>query len=151
MSEIRSPKTEAECFQLIELGARMHGESRFKKYDYDRAKLRTYIPAFLDHPDWFAMAAWQDGEPFAMILATVHEHYFSSLRSANDMLIFAAPDKRGGFAIKRLMNAFEAWARTRDVDMMIVGTLADINTPTALRFFKGCGFKDSGALLVKEL
>lgn len=111
MTDIRRG-TAADIPRMVELGQRMHAESpRFSPYRFDPERLEASLRGLMEMPLGLVLVALHDGEIVGGMLAIAADHYACEMRQASDLALFVDPDRRGGAAAVRLINAYREWAR----------------------------------------
>ena len=151
--EVRRIRDEADVEKMIELGAKMHAESRYMDIPYDRAKLAEYGRAAIENPfTWGGfLVEDEEGKVYAMIGGFKAPFYFSSdVFQVTDFFIYVDKSKRGGLAAARCLKALEEWAGNVKAYEIVFGISAGINDETAERFYKGLGYTQVGTLMRKQ-
>ena len=154
MSKVRRIQNMEDVERMIALGRKMHAESPvFCRMEYEEERLRAYGRMALENPqDWGVFYVDDNGETIAMVSVFVTPKYFSSKnREANDMFLYARPDRRGGLAAARCMRAVEAWAKENDVSAINMAVSAGIDDDRAVRFYEGMGYRQSAVTMTKEV
>lgn len=151
--KVKRAETLEEITRMIELGRKMHAESRYAHLPYDEEKLMAYGRDALAKPDsWGVFFAEQDGVTFAMVVLVKMPYYFCTGRyRATDFFLYVDPSRRGGLAAARCIKAAEEWAKEAGIDEICFGVTADINNEAAERFYSGFGYKPSGRMMYKGM
>lgn len=122
----------------ISLGARMHKESVYRDFDYDKQKCGQLLYRCLSNPDThFAMVTETDGKLTGMLLGYISEHYFGRDLIASDYLWYVLPEHRGSRAGLQLLIAFQDWAKVRNAAEVYMGISSGLHA------------EKTGALLTK--
>ncbi len=137
--------TPADISQLINLGARMHAESRFSVLGYDRRKVAALF-AHLLATDQFIEVIELDGEIVGGFAGFVTEHWASQDLVSYDCGLFIAPDSRGGFDAARLIKRFRVWAIARGARMVTLGVNTGVHPERTARLMEAVGFERIGYL-----
>ena len=151
--KIRRIRDEADVEKMIELGAKMHAESRYMDIPYDRAKLAEYGRAAIENPfTWGGfLAEDEQGKVYAMIAGFKAPFYFSSdAFQVTDAFVYVDKSKRGGLAAARCVKALEEWAGNVKAHEIVFGISAGINNAAAERLYTGLGYTQVGTLMRKQ-
>jgi len=147
VAEIRQA-TLLDVEAMIALGARMHDESpRFRKFDYRPQKLRALAERVI--PAGGAFVAEVSGRIVGMFVGFIAEQYFGNARYASDLLVYVAPEHRGGSAFPRLFKAWESWARSQDVDEICLGIGTEVTAERTMVLYERLGYRRAGYLMVR--
>ena len=130
--------TPMDIERAISLGARMHKESMYRDFDYDKMKCGQLLYRCLSNPDThFAMVAEKDGRLVGMLLGYITEHYFGRDLIALDYMWFVDQEHRGSRAGVELLFAFQDWAKSKGVAEIYIGLSSGVHA------------EKTGALLTK--
>lgn len=136
-----------DLLPLVELGKVMHAESpRLGKLRFVPDKVLRTLAGLIGNPDGLLLVAEQDGEIIGGIAAAVEEHWFSDQKMAYDIGLFIHPAKRGTLAAPRLVEAYKAWAKSRDAVITQFGISTGVKLASTSRLIEHLGFKPSGFL-----
>lgn len=148
MSSVRLA-TLADIDQLIELGRQMSQESpRFSRLGYVPGKVRQVLEFLIEHPDGLVLAGEIDGRVLGVLVATCSEHFFSHDRVASELVVFVAPQARGGQLVVRMVKAFEAWAKDRGAREITMGISTEVNAERTAALYERLGFPVTGYMTV---
>lgn len=110
--------TPSDVPALVKLGKHMHAITRFRKFDYDEARVaQTLMSALVQGKDRYVCFVADDsqGQVVGGLLAVLEMHIFSQQLTASIMHYDVLPEKRmGGYGV-RLLKAFEQWCKNRKV------------------------------------
>jgi len=151
---VRRAENANDITRMIELGAKMHHESVYSKYDYDKKYLQHYGEHMLKHPEEYGLflAEDGDGEITAMVAGFISPLYFNpEVKVAHDFFLYVHPQMRGGLSAVKLMRAYEKWAKQAGASEVSMGITAGIANETAAKFFGGIGYESKGSYLNKEV
>lgn len=140
------PATPADIPAMLALGEAMHAESRYGRLGWCAPKVCGLLDHLIASDDGLALVAERDGVIVGGFLGMVSEHYFSRDKVATDFALFIAPDRRGGLAAPRLLQAYREWAQARGAVSVQVGVTTGVNTETTARLFERGGFARVGVL-----
>ena len=133
--------------ELLELGAAMYAESRYAEaMPWDVDKVEGLLVALLADPDGLVLVAREEGEIVGGFMAAAFEHFFSPSKVAQDYALFVTPDARGGQHAAHMLEAYIAWAKSRDAKLIQVGITTGVNVERTARLYKGLGFVSAGIL-----
>lgn len=110
--------TPSDVPALVQLGKHMHAITRFRKLDYDEARVAQSLTAALAQgKERYVCFVANDsqGQVVGGLLAVLEKHIFSQQLTASIMHYDVLPEKRmGGYGV-RLLKAFEQWGKNRRV------------------------------------
>ena len=136
---------------MTALGAEMWAESHWgETMDYSREKCQILGVTILQSEDFLGLVAYDDGVLVGMFVGAVIAHYFTEDRMSVDFLTYVHPDWRGGSLGPRMIKRYIAWARTRNVKLLTVGSSTGINPERIGKLFERLGFRNVGALYHME-
>jgi GNAT superfamily N-acetyltransferase len=146
---IKTQLQREDALQIIELGRRLHKESRFKEqpFNYDRCWNVLERTVLQPERDFIAF----DSEYRGFILMTMTEEFFSGTKWAGDRSLYIAPEHRGGSLVVRLIDAAQDWAKQNGAEEMTIFHNTGINTEQAPKLFGKLGFDMKGYIFVKEI
>ncbi len=131
--------TLADVPKLFELGAAMHAESRYKKFRLNQEKSEAFFASIIDDKRFIVLV---DGEPIhAMLIAFVSDFWWGDDTESSDLIIYVAPDRRGGISAARLIRGYVSIAESMGVADIKIGVSSGIDTERTLRFFERLGFQ----------
>lgn len=138
--------TVADLPHLLDLGRRMHAESRYRDYPYSEPKLRGL---------WSHLIADEDGivllSPHGMLFGAVEEYWFSTVRYAAEFVLYVEPEHRKGFEAVRLIHAYEAAARALGAADVHLQNTTGVDVAMTERFFERMGYDRIGGNFVRTL
>ena len=103
---------------LVQLGQRVHTLSRFKSMPYDAQRVSQALHAAFEKSDgrYVCFVATDSAQQVAGgLLAVLERNIFSDQISASIMHFDVLPEKRAAGYALRLIKAFEAWCKNRQV------------------------------------
>lgn len=139
---------------LVALGERMHGLTRFRTLDYDRARVARALADVItrgQHRYVCLVAQGAEGVLVGGLLGVLEQHIFSQRLIANVMHFDVLPEARMGGHGVRLLKAFERWAANRKVTEIGFGVNSGEHLPQLSRFAQRMGYVKVGENFVKEL
>ena len=145
--------TKADLPYLIDLGKQMHAESSYSHLDFDEDKVTDMGDIWLMNPEIYfcKIAENLDKEIFGMYVGLISSYYFGKDLVANDLLMFVAPDKRGGIAAAKLIKEFEQWAKANGAAEVRPASSTGVKTEETMRLYEALGYKTVGHTFNKRL
>jgi GNAT superfamily N-acetyltransferase len=126
---------------LVRLARAMHLESWYAGFDFSEAKVRRFIDEIMEASHFLALIAEdRDSQIVGFFVAAEMEHYFGNDRYACDVCTYVAPDARGSVAFKRMIAAYEAWCRIRNVKEIHVGFSSGVTLDKVQRYYQRLGY-----------
>ena len=111
----------------------------------ERTAFEQALAELLTHPEAFLSVAEADGEVAGYVLGFDHLTFFANGRVAwVEEIMVGASFRRQGVG-RHLIEAFEAWATTREAKMIALATRR------ASDFYKALGYGESAAYFRKRL
>lgn len=139
---------------LVEGGRRMHGLTRFRRFDYDECKVAaafTDLIAKGQHKYVFFVAESAAGGIVGALIGVLEQHIFSEQLTASVMHYDVLPEARAGGHGVRLLKAFEQWCKNRKVMEISLGVNSGEAFEAVGRFVERMGYQKVGANFAKEL
>ncbi len=135
---------------LVELGRRMHEESRtFRAMRFDAAKLAATVSSVVASPHGFARVVVDaDDHVIGGMLAILAPHWFSPDLVSCDLALFMAPEHRGGMAAVRLLNIYRQWGIENGAALTKLEVLADIENEKIEQLCSRLGWRRGGVVMV---
>ena len=131
--------THADVPRLFELGAAMHAESRYRKFQLNQRKSEAFFASIINDERFIVLL---DGEPaHAMLIAVVSDFWWGDDKESSDLIIYVTPDRRGGISAARLIRGYAAIAEGMGVADIKIGVSSGIDTERTLQFFERLGFQ----------
>lgn len=124
---------------LVYLISRMHDESRFRVLPYAPERVHDMFSALLGGFGIILVAEDEHGDIYGLMAGVIGPQWFSDALVAQDLALYVTPERRGGMASARLLDAFVGWARSKGAKMIDVGTGTGIQTERTGRFFERMG------------
>ncbi len=138
--------------ELVEMGARMHGESAYSFLPFNRDKVRRVMANYIDAPErQCGLVAEKDGMLVGMLGGYLTDYFFCDERVACDAILFIDRKHRGSSAAARLIRAFHTWASERGACEICLSVSADINSERAGRFYQRMGLTHVGGVYKQRL
>lgn len=129
--------------RLAELCAAMHAESRYECFRINPRKIETALNIMIAAP---AAIVLVDGDPaHAMLLGYAAPFWWGDDLESLDMLLYVAPERRGGMSAPKLIRGYVKAAQEMGVADIKIGTSTGIESERTLRLFERMGFQNMGA------
>ncbi len=132
---------------FIELSHKMHSESSFKDIHFSDSKVATLI----EDPDVFLALYKRDGKYIGFMLAGISTYFFGDETSSYDMALFVDPAHRGGFAVVRLVQAYEDWARSKNVSEIYLSQFTGVDIEKTAKLYSKLGYTQLGCTTKKRI
>lgn len=137
--------THQDIAQLVELGAQMHTESRFKVLQYDCDKVFLLFDHLIN-TNQFIHVIEKNGLLTGGLVGFITEHWASKDNVAYDCGLFISPEHRGGVDAARLIKRFRDWAIVRGAKMASLGISTGVHPERTDKLIQACGFEKIGYL-----
>lgn len=141
------PATHADLPRLLELGAQMHAESRYRVLAFSAARAERTLQMLLDSPNGFLWVAADGGAVTGGLAAMSVPHWASDDEVATDLALFVAPDARGGLTAARLVTRYREWARERGAVIVDMGVSTGVHPEQTARLLERLGARRIGFIL----
>jgi L-amino acid N-acyltransferase YncA len=129
---------------LVDLGAVMHQESRYRVLPYAPNKVFGLLANMIEKDTGLLIVAERNGEIIGGFMGLVVEHWFSNSLIATDFALFIHPDHRGGMTAARLLKRFVAWSREKGAELITAGITTGVNADASTRLYQSIGFEPVG-------
>jgi len=136
---------------LIAMGREMRDESpRFARLGYSPERCHELLAGLSTSPQGLVLVAEQDGLIVGMLLGLASRHFFSDDITASELVVYVAPDARGGSAAVKLIRHFEAWAVEKGAADIVLGVSTEVHADRTAQFYERLGYLPSGHSLIKR-
>lgn len=139
---------------LVEGGRRMHGLTRFRRFDYDERKVAAAFKDLItkgQHKYVFLVAQGSSGGIVGALIGVLEQHIFSEQLTASVMHYDVLPEARSGGHAVRLLKAFEQWCKNRKVLEISLGVNSGEAIETVGRFVTRMGYRKVGENYAKDV
>lgn len=147
---VRLAHDEADIRAMIALGHRLHAESRYRALPLDDTRMLEIGRRGLANRNPGLIVAERDGQLVGMAVVTIGEHFFSPALTATVLLLYVAPEARGGAAAVKLLRALRRWAAQAGADDLHLNVTTGIELTKTDRFLRRMGFRQTGGNYVLE-
>lgn len=132
---------------LLDMGRRMHAESRFSGYPLEDNKLRKLMEiSFSDErAHCILVAVAPAGQLVGMLGGHVQTMFFTNVLVAQDKFFYVLPELRGSSAAMKLLIAFQHWSLNRRVQEININMSVAIDMVRFDKFMRHTGFACCGA------
>lgn len=131
--------THADLPRLLELGAMMHAESRFRVLRWNADKMGGLLSDLIHGEHGCVLVSEKGGVIVGGFVGVLLPHWCSDDRVANDLALFVDPEHRGGTSAARLVRAFVKWARENGAAMVTAGVSTGIHAEQTGKLFEALG------------
>lgn len=146
MTTLRDPK-QADITRLMELAKQMHAESpRFSQLRFNEIKACQFILAMMHPEHFFFKVVERHGQIVGGMAAMLTPQWFSDDLTASDIVLFIAPEHRGGMAAARLIKAYKEWAKQSGAVLISLGVSTGVMVEQTSQFMQAIGCKPYGYL-----
>jgi len=135
----------------IRIGALMHAESVYRVHPFSEDRLRFLAHQCLTREDYQCLVAERNGEIIGLMVGITGLNFFADTRYSADLALYVVPEHRGSTAAVRLVIEFSKWAADVGCQELRCGVTTGINDEVGAKLYKRFGFKDGGALYVKQI
>lgn len=139
--------TQEDIPALVEVGRRIHAETRFKQFAFRPDRVAENLAAVIKDTrgvHCFLVAEDSAGLAVGGLLGSIERHLFSDQFVATLIDLVVLPDKRMSGAGLRLMLAFRQWAENRGAGEVNAGVSSGVALERMDRFFRRLGFRFIG-------
>lgn len=141
-----------DALELIELGKRLHEESRYNSTDYSVETIWKLLSATLDHPTKFHISyCKKDNKIVSFFLGTMNTEFFTGKQNAVDMGMYVVPELRGSRCFIQMLKSFENWAKKNNATKIVLYHSTGIDPETSKTLFPRLGYEHYGYIFDKGL
>lgn len=105
----RADRNDADA--VIALGMRAHAESDYASTPFSEHRARAAFGEFSHRSDATVLLLCDDTEVCGILVGIVEPAYFTNTHEASETLFYIDPEYRKAENARRLIEAFEQWAR----------------------------------------
>jgi len=136
----------------MKIGLKFWSETpTYNKYDWHAEDAYDFIEDVVLYNDNACMyVAHRDGKAIGLIIGEIITTYFAQARFLQGILIYVAPEYRGGRAACLLMNKYLKFGEEKEVDEVFFEIAAGINDEKGVSFLKKFGFNTFGQDMILE-
>ena len=138
--------TQRDIPALIAIGQQIHAESRFQRMGYDADKLAHSAEQIIGsgQATHCCFVSEFDGQLTGLFVGCIEEYFFSRARVAHSILMYVAPERRGGPTALRFLMAFRNWATNRNAAELTINVASGVSIARTDRFLKRVGLRLTG-------
>jgi GNAT superfamily N-acetyltransferase len=137
---------------LVELGYAMQQESpRFAHLTYAPIKVAQSAKHMLTADNGGVFVVEHEDVVIGMLGGYVLEYFFSHDKFASDLVVYVAPQHRGGSAFVRLIVAFEQWAIAQGVSEIVLGVSTEVEAERTASMYERLGYRRVGLTFIKRV
>lgn len=149
MAEVRAATVD-DIESIVALGACMAQESPvYRRKNYDHDKVRALLHALVAADNGIVFVA-TSGEVIGMVMGMVVEEFFGHDLKAVELVVYVAPEHRGGSAAVKLVRAYEEKAFSMGVKEVVLGVSTNVHQEKTTRLYERMGYSSAGNSLVKR-
>lgn len=140
--------------ELTRLGVINHLESRFGKIvPVNEDSIQKLIFNVLTDEDSHIGIVALDGEKIVgyMIGFITNYSFNEDAYYAADEMVYVIPEYRGKLVGKRILKAFQDWAKRKGCLEAVIGTISEIATERTKKLYSKLGFTEVGSLFRKRI
>ncbi len=136
---------------IVELAEPMYLESNYTALQYSEVQNRRYLGMIIDHDAGTVILAERDGRLVGVYIGMATPVFFSPDIVATDVIMYVLPEERRGSVGRQLVEAFEAWARSKGAVQIRPGVSIGGNIEAPARLYHACGYQTSGYAFLKNI
>lgn len=145
------PLTLAYVPQVLLLARALHSESRYRTEPYDERKVSLHLVQVVGDEDYAGAVLTKGNAVVGFVTMYRHENTFNGDLTAYTETLYILPYFRGRLGAKKLLNAFERWARAQQAQRAVVNVTSDINKERTAKLLGYSGFLSAGTIHEKVL
>ena len=136
---------------IVELAEPMYLESNYCVLQYSEIAYRRFLEAIIAYERGVVILAEDRGRLLGLYIGMCTPVFFSPDMVATDVLMYVLPDERRGQVGRKLVDAFEAWAREQGARQIRPGVSIGGNIEAPAKLYHAAGYQTSGYNFVKTL
>lgn len=141
---------ESDWPEVLRMSRAFHEFSPYNHIPFSEIKIRRIFESYLKDPNRVIVILGEfDGEIKGVIVALVDEFYFSTERTAGEIIWWVDEDVRGSPLGKNLFDAFEYWGR--QVGAKFINCTNTSGTTDLGRFYEKHGYHLAESVYIKEI
>jgi len=145
------PWNEDDLDALIEMGAGFHDEAHsYHNFKFSPHRVMESFFMVLERHDQVGLC-YDDGGIRGAIAGAIYPQFFSKGLTASELFVFVEPTARGGVIGKRLLSAFEEWAKAMGASEIRVGVSSGIKQERTVGLYEKLGYTPTATQLRKVL
>jgi len=145
---IRNPRL-SDFDQINALGRWFQENSLYRHSGWSDAKSLHWVVTGADPESSTFMLVVEDGDEIVgFFLGNIVEYFFSENLIAQDLVMVFKPEHREGIGeiIKKILEKFSAWAKTKNATELCVGVTSGIAGEGYEKLLKAVGFNRVGSI-----
>lgn len=139
---------EADIPYLVELGRRMHFESRYARFDFDPQKYAAVLTHVI--PQGLTFLVEQDGEVTGVFVGVLDSVFFGRDIVARDLLTYVTPERRGRAGVG-LIREYVRRAKAAGAVDIHIGVSTGLQPARVGRLYERLGFGHIGGGYAMEV
>lgn len=141
--------------ELTEMAMDAYNESDvMRKFEYSEVRVQETIAMAIFAPErlcGFACVDMEKKRILGVLVATVAGVYWSLERVANDVIVYVRPEARDSFVAKRLLEAYEKWAKKMSIKKIFFIQTTGVAPLRTTKFLELLGWRHIGSQMMKEI
>lgn len=130
---------------IVEMAELMHSQSRFKRFNYDKAKMKALVTNLVIDASGI-LIVMEDVSLVGGIMGIVAEHYFGTDKMAVDLGLFVNPDSRNAKVATGLINEYIIQSKAKGAVDIRIGNTTGRELESIGKLYEHLGFKKIGGL-----
>lgn len=120
--------------------------------EFDPAGMGALLKRLMENTNALVLVAEIDGEMVGITACLLYPLYFSpNYHVAQELWWYLTPEARGNGIGKKLFEAMEAWARSKEAKALFMIALEDERAPMMHKVYVNAGFRPLEKTFIKEL
>lgn len=99
---------------------------------------------WMRRPEYAVWVADWCGTLLGGMAAHLYSPWYTDRLVSCDVVLYLAPERRGGLAAKRLIKTYIRWARDNGAEEVLIGNQTGIESERTLGLYERCGFTRVG-------
>lgn len=126
--------------KALDLLEKMHSETRYKAFAFDREKTRAFLRDVIEKGQFISV---KDG---GIMIGSLSDMFFGPGTIANDILLFVEKEKRRTGIAKDMLVEFIDWAKSHGADSIVVGQTTGVEQKGYTKLMKSIGATQCGVV-----
>lgn len=149
MIEVREARL-SDLGPVLHLCERMHSETKYSRFLLDLVKTAGFVRRLMEAPDGYVGIAVDGDRVVGVMLAAVHEMWFSPARQVSEIMFYVVPASRSGALVRRMVKGLEEWSSVQGASRVGIGISSGVDVDRKDRLMGHLGFESAGGLYVKD-
>lgn len=145
------PMTESDIPVLVEIGSQAHAESEYNIMSFSPDKCAALCRNLIENESLMCVVVVKDDAIIGVFAASAGETYFSTDRTASDILVYVIPEYRGSHAFLMLYAEYKEWAIKQGVKIMFLRNTTGYEPEKVGFLYHKLGFTQVGGIFRMEV